>query len=242
MLLSMSTRLNALDDQVYWSEPCAELDRPIIGLVRGSSSTLMFDACASHAHAMELKLAMGAGGLAAPGYAVISHSHSDHWFGLADFDLVALSSAKCRGHIGRMMGLDWRKEAFHGRVEAGKENPLLEGILDEEYGADRGQIELKGPRLGLEGSLEIDLGGLHAVVTELGSSHCDDSLVLHLVEKKLLFLGDILYVRGYDRREIEGLLERISAFGAELYVDSHADRPLGQAEMEEHLVGYAKSL
>ena len=114
----MTTDLNRFDNELYWSTPDAGLDRPVIGIVAASGGTLMFDACSSHRHAVELKQALGEHGLRPPDYAVISHSHADHWFGLVDFETVSVCSCACQATTKSMTTMDWSRDGYRRLVDS----------------------------------------------------------------------------------------------------------------------------
>ena len=81
----MNTKLNKINDRVYWTSPCADLDRPVIGIICGSNTTFLFDACSSTQHASDIIEYINSLSIKKPTYIGISHSHSDHWFGLHKF-------------------------------------------------------------------------------------------------------------------------------------------------------------
>ena len=238
----MTTDLNRFDDELYWSTPDAALDRPVIGVIAASGGTLMFDACSSHRHALELKQALGARGLRPPDYAVISHSHTDHWFGLVDFETVSMCSRVCQATTKSMTTMDWSHDGYRRLVECGEGNSLLADILDEEYGADRDAIPLRSPELGVSDELTIDLGSISAEVREIPSSHSGDAVILCVPVKRLVFLGDVLYLRENSERELRDLLSMLDGLDAEWFIDSHVDAVLTREQVKAHLRDYARGL
>ena len=95
----MTTKLNMFNNQIYWSSPCASLDRPVIGIICGSNYTFMFDACSSTNHANEISKCINDLNIRKPEFICISHSHSDHWFGLHKFTAPSVCSKKCMNNI-----------------------------------------------------------------------------------------------------------------------------------------------
>jgi glyoxylase-like metal-dependent hydrolase (beta-lactamase superfamily II) len=238
----VTTDLNRFDDEVYWSTPDATLDRPVIGIIAASGGTLMFDACSSRRHALELKQALDARGLLPPGYAVISHSHADHWFGLIDFETVSMCSRACQAATRSMTTMDWSRDGYRRLVEAGEGSAFLADILDEEYGIDRGQLPLRSPVVGISGELEIDLGSVSVEVREIPSSHSGDAVILCVPEKRLVFLGDVLYLRKDSERELGDLLHLLDGLDAEWFIDSHVDGVMTREQVKTHLRDYARRL
>jgi glyoxylase-like metal-dependent hydrolase (beta-lactamase superfamily II) len=141
----VATDLIRFDDELYWSTPDATLDRPVIGIIAASGGTLMFDACSSHRHARELKRALGENGLRPPDYAVISHSHADHWFGLVDFETVSVCSRACQAATKAMTTMDWSHEGYRRLVEGGEGRGAEENdSAAEDIGGDLPLQEIGG--------------------------------------------------------------------------------------------------
>jgi glyoxylase-like metal-dependent hydrolase (beta-lactamase superfamily II) len=202
----------------------------------------MFDACSSHKHARELKQALRARDLGLPDYAVISHSHADHWFGLIDFETVSVCSRACQVTTKSMTIMDWSRDGYRRLIEAGKGNAFLADILDEEYGIDREHIALRSPCVGIVGELSIDLGSVVVEVREIASSHSGDAVILLIPEKKFAFLGDVLYLRENSDEEVHDLLSVLDGLDAEWFIDSHVDGVLTREQVEAHLRGYVRGL
>ena len=238
----MATDLNRFDDELYWSTPDASLDRPVIGIIAASGGTLMFDACSSHRHALELRQALRARGLRPPDYAVISHSHADHWFGLVEFETVSMCSRACQATTKSMTTKDWSHEGYRRLVDGGEGDAFLAGVLDAEYGVDRDAIPLRSPELGFSGELTIDLGSVTVEVREIPSSHSGDGVILVLPEKRFAFLGDVLYLRKNSERQLRDLLIMLDGLDAEWFIDSHVEGVMTREQVETHLRDYARSL
>jgi glyoxylase-like metal-dependent hydrolase (beta-lactamase superfamily II) len=238
----VATDLIRFDDELYWSTPDATLDRPVIGIIAASRGTLMFDAGSSQRHALELKQALRARGLRPPHYAVISHSHADHWFGLVDFETVSMCSRACQATTKSMTGLDWSHEGYRRLVAAGEGSGFLADILDAEYGVDRDAIPLRSPEVGVSGELAIDLGSVTVEVREIASSHSGDAVILRIPEKRLVFLGDVLYLRKNSERELCDLLTMLDGLDARWFIDSHVDGVMTREQVKTHLREYASGL
>jgi glyoxylase-like metal-dependent hydrolase (beta-lactamase superfamily II) len=187
------TALNRFDDELFWSTPDAALDRPVIGLIAASGGTLMFDACGSHRHAVELQREMDALGFPTPDLCVISHSHADHWFGLVDFDAPAVASRACQAATMAMTTMDWTHEGYRHLVDDGVGNAFL-------------------------------------------------AVILRIPQKKIVFLGDVLYLRGNDEQEIREVLAELDRLDAEWFIGGHVDGVLTRDQVEVHLREYVRSL
>lgn len=222
-------------ENVFISEADEALDRPIIGIIKGTESTLLFDACSSKKHAIELKNELLKLNIGLPKNIIISHSHTDHWFGLAEFDVNAICSFEGKQVIDAMCTYDWSKIGYKKQIEDRKGSPYLEKILDSEYGEDRRNISLRKPNIWTSGKMVFDLGTTNVIVDAIETSHCPGSLVLFIPSSKVLFLGDLLYIRKNEESAILRLLKDIDNFQAEYFIDSHVNKVLNRATVEKYL-------
>ncbi len=236
----MNTKLNKINNHVYWTSPYADLDRPVIGIICGSKSTALFDACSSTRHARDILECISNLNIKKPTYITISHSHSDHWFGLPMFSANALCSIQCMNNIMNLMDIDWSSKGYHNLVKNGKGSVFLEKILNKEYGLKRKRIKLKAPTISFKGEIIIDLGNIHVLIKEIASSHSNDCIYGYIPEEKIIFLGDMLYLKDRDESEIERILDHLKNVDAKYFIDSHIDKVLSYKEMEEHYRKYYK--
>jgi glyoxylase-like metal-dependent hydrolase (beta-lactamase superfamily II) len=234
--------IRQISNRVFFSSPFEELDRPVIGMLKGSARTLFFDAGSSTNHVAEIKANAHICGIEEPDFIVISHSHTDHWFGLVNYNAVGICSQKCMGKIAEMMSMDWRKESYEKTIAEGKGSQFLANILNIEYGEDRAGIKLRKPEIAYGKTLIIDLGSMTAVIEEIESSHSPDETVLYIPEEKVLFLGDALYLRTNSKTDINSLFEQIEKYDAQYYIDSHHADVMSLQEAKEYCLSYMNSL
>ena len=141
-----------------------------------------------------------------------------------------------------MTTMDWSHDGYQRLVDDGRGSGFLADILDAEYGVDRGAIPLRSPEVGISGELAIDLGSVSVEVREIPSSHSGDAVILCVPEKRLVFLGDVLYLRKNSERELGDLLHLLDGLGAEWFIDSHVDGVMTREQVKTHLRDYARSL
>ena len=237
----VTTDLTRFDDELYLSTPDAALDRPVIGVIAASGGTLMFDACSSHRHALELKRAIRARDLRPPDYAVISHSHADHWFGLVDFATVSMCSHACQATTKSMT--PWTGAARPSQTSRSREGSgFLADILDAEYGSRPGAISLRSPRWASRASSRSTSAVWWSRSARSRRSHSGDAVILLLSPRRAVFLGDVLYLRENDEEEVRDLLNVLDRLDAEWFIDSHVDGILTREQVEAHLRDYVGSL
>lgn len=128
--------------------------------------------------------------------------------------------------LNRLAGLSGSDEELERLVQEGT---ISEGSAEHirlEYGSPR-VITVCPPDLIFSGSITVDLGGVTCKLNHVGGDHSADSCVLHVIEDKVLFLGDALGPsvyggpRRYSSTGFLKLLGLISGYKAHVLVESH---------------------
>jgi glyoxylase-like metal-dependent hydrolase (beta-lactamase superfamily II) len=187
--------LRRLTEHVWWLNPYADTDRPTLGLVVGRSGSLVVDAGASPAHARSLSAELERHDLPPPRCVALTHWHWDHGFGLGAFDVPALAGAETRRIVGVLAGLDWSDEALDERVAQGREIAFCRDMLRLEL-LDRADRRLRVPERDINSAATLDLGGLSCRLLHVGGDHSPDSIVVHVPQEGVVFLGDAVYEAG----------------------------------------------
>jgi glyoxylase-like metal-dependent hydrolase (beta-lactamase superfamily II) len=235
-----SQRLNRISAHVYWLPPDSATDRPVLGAVIGRKGTLVVDAGNSPAHADVLKNELKRIGAPAPKYVVLTHSHWDHWFGMAAFDVPAVASLETRQNLEAQSKLDWGDEALDARVEAGLEIAFCRDMLRKEI-PDRSRLVLRPPEVAFRDQLEVDLGDITCRVVHVGGDHASDSSVVFVPEEGIVFLSDCLNADiyhtppRYTPKGVVGLIERLRQCPGEYYFWGHGQEPMPREELDGFL-------
>ncbi|NMB90422.1 MAG: MBL fold metallo-hydrolase [Chloroflexi bacterium] len=232
-----SLPLFPLSQNVYWSAPDPERDRPVLGAVLGTRRTLLVETGASPAHARQFLQAIQSLGGPAPRYAALTHWHWDHVFGSGALDLPTIAHRETQRRVAAMARLDWRDAALEARVQAGTDSPFIAKHVKIELSeAQRAALEIVPPDVIFDERLEIDLGGRTCQVIHVGGDHSPDSSIVFVPEERVVFLGDCLYSSsgpaGY-RYTAEGLfplLDTLEALRADTYLWGHHPRPYSRAD------------
>lgn len=214
-------------DRFWYMTPVETTDRPILGAVVGDTHTLMIDAGNSEAHARLFLRELEKRGINAPSLLALTHWHWDHIFGLSALsNVISISCEETKEQMSKLLPYAWDDEALNERVRQGIEIDFCATAIREEFGPDRA-IDVTLPTVTFKEELTIDLGGIHAVLKHVGGDHAADSVVVHIPEEKVLFLGDALYANLYapswrmtPERTLH-LIGQLDAFEAESYVWSH---------------------
>lgn len=172
-------------------------------------------------------------------YVVNTHYHLDHTFGNSEFEkLGAVIIAHENG-----------KKDLKDKGEATLKNAKAYGLSD----TDMEGTKIAYPVLTFRDRMGIDLGDRQVELIYAGPSHSDDSIVVYLPDKKILFAGDILFTEYHPfiaDGNLEGwvkALDTLMAMDVEKIIPGHG--PISGKhdlrEMKEYLVlfdGKAKEL
>jgi glyoxylase-like metal-dependent hydrolase (beta-lactamase superfamily II) len=228
--------LQHVTPHVWWMPP-AKPDRPALCAVVGERGTLMLDAGASDTHARLFLDALTEKNLPAPRFVALTHWHWDHTFGTAEIGVPIIAHPKTADKIWEMAGYEWDDESMAARVAQHLGIPTENGMKDivlEVPGSKR-QIRFAMPELLIETALTIDLGNVTCRIEHVGGDHAADSCVMHIVEDRVLFLGDCMYQaifpkHYYTMDKMVPLLDKLLAYDAEQFIEGHGDKVLSREE------------
>lgn len=225
--------LNKLGERTFWLPHQPENDRPMLVLLKGDRLALAVDAGASAAHVEEFYAQLDDAGLPRPDLTAITHWHWDHTFGMHRAHGLTVA---CR-RTGELLAQARASLADPAAVLALKRS---EEHIAREY-AEAG-IVVALPDVAFDGELLLDLGGLTARVLTAASPHSDDTVLVHVPEEGLLFLGDATCGDPFDgwrvdEERLRALIRTIEGIDCETCLLGHAD-PLGKGE----LLGYLATL
>jgi len=240
------SKLNQITKHVYWLAPDETTDRPILGAIVGRQSTLIVEAGNSPAHASLLLDKLAKIDIARPKYVALTHWHWDHVFGSSAFDLPIFAHRETKHFIEEMAQLDWSDETLDKRVEQGTEIEFCRDMIKAEW-PDRTDLKFKPPDISFDTYVEFDLGGVTCRLKHVGGDHSADSSVVHVLEDKVVFLGDCLYEDlhhgppNYTSRKLFPLIDEILNCNADYYLFAHNPEPTPRVEMIK-FTGLLKSI
>ncbi|MEI2396879.1 MBL fold metallo-hydrolase [Paenibacillus phytohabitans] len=221
-----------------------DTDRPILAAVSGSRRTLLMDAGNSPAHAELFREELARRGWRQPDLLALTHWHWDHTFGMTAWNVPVIAHEETALVLNRLAGLNGSDEELEGLVQEGTISEESVAHIRLEYGSPR-VITVDTPDIIFNGSITVDLGGVTCELSHVGGDHSADSCVLHVIEDKVLFLGDALGPsvyggpRRYSSTGFLKLLERIYGYKAALLVESHGV-PMTEQEFRADLVPWER--
>lgn len=207
--------------------PFGENDRPTLAAISGSQHTLLVDAGNSPDHANLFLSSLSKYDLSPIRYAVLTHWHWDHSFGLSAINATSLAHKKTVEKLMELTQLDWDDEAINNRVQGGTENIFVRDMIKQEYPDPHRKISIRTPEIAFTREIEIRLGKIQCLIEHVGGDHSPDSSVVIIPEDNVVFIGDCLYPNPYRNVEYTSqnlfpLIKRLLSYDVDLYIASHA--------------------
>ncbi len=220
--------LQKISDRVYILPPSQETDRPSLGLVCGDKFSLAIDSGISPNHAREFLTEYGKLNCSPLHYLILTHHHYDHVFGISEMNLLTLAHEKIEEELRLMRSYHWDDVSLASLVEKGI-IPQFGAECIKTENKDRENLGIGSVDMTFSASVTIDLGGIICEVKEIENSHVDGSVIIYILEEKVLFLGDCIYgsrhngVYGYSKEKYDKLKTAVSAYDADYFIISHEE-------------------
>lgn len=182
--------LKQLSDHIYYTDCDPAYDRPVLGYILGRECAVMVDAGNSGAHAGAFARAVEGRGFPLPRYCVLTHWHWDHTFGMHGVRGTTVAHVNTNRELERLSAWAWDDESMKKRLAEGVEIEFADQHIRAEYPRLE-EIRVSTAELTFSDQLTIHCGGLTCRCLHLPSAHSQDSVVVHVPEEGVLFLGDI---------------------------------------------------
>lgn len=231
--------LHKISDHVWWFTPESHTDRPSLCAIVGEKGVALLDIGASPAHTRQFLAALSEQGISPPDYAVVSHWHWDHVFGMDALACPIIAHEETARNIERMMLLDYSDANLPTLIEQGHEVEFTrEHMLIELNDEERRNLVLRKPDITFSQSMTLNLGNVTCDIQRVGGDHASDSIVIHIPGDGVLFLSDCFYYtvyqlpRHYTEAKILPLIDKLEAFNATQYIMGHANIILSDKDMQ----------
>lgn len=231
-LIQISPRIHCLP-------PEDETDRPTLGHIRGDRFSLAIDAGNSAAHVRKFQDAIHANGLPAPAFVALTHWHWDHTFGMHALPGLSIAGHRTDAKLREVAGWGWSDTEMAARLASGADIEFCDRCIRLEY-PERSLIRVKPADMAFQGTLTIDLGGVHAVLMEIVAPHSDDNVLVYIPEERVVFLadadgGDLYTGDGRpDRGRLIALMDLLESLDFETAIPGH-DVPISKARQMAYL-------
>ena len=204
------------------------------GIVVGKDSILVIDTLISSKEAKRFIKDIRAISDKPIRYVVNTHYHLDHTFGNSEFEklgAVIISHVNCKKNM---------EKSAEGTLKNAKAFGLTENDMEG--------TKISYPALTFQDRIDIDLGGQKVELSYVGIAHTDDSIIVYVPDKGVLFTGDILfteyhpYIADGSIEEWTSVLDYIRNMDFKKIIPGHG--PISGRhdllEMKEYLIAFDK--
>lgn len=225
----MNQKIQKISDSIYILPHYSETDRPTLGIISGTNSSLIVDAGNSFEHAKLFNDQLAELNLPKATALVNTHWHWDHWFGNSYYNMPIISNSFTKTKIKKQAQYKWSNKALDNRVDVGLEIEFCAEHIKKEFPDGNRSIEMKIPNQVRDGKTEIDLGNIACILESVDTDHCEQNLLVFIKEEKVLFIGDALYMNlyasewYYTKEKLFPFLEKLELYEADIIVGSHSD-------------------
>lgn len=227
--------LKKINESNYYLENVRETDRPVLGYVVGENFSIMIDCGNSKSHFDAFIKGLDDHNLSRPKYALITHWHWDHTFGMHAFEGETIVSSATNEVLKRLKAWKWDEESVIKRLETKEEIDFAYNCMKKEYDTFD-KITISSGSIIFEDSLTLDLGGITCQILKVGGPHEADSCVVYVKEAEVLFAGDAHsgdYYHGegkIDPIKMKEYIEFLKNLSFTTYIPGH-DAPMSKEQI-----------
>lgn len=231
--------LKQLCDGIWYLPHSQATDRPALGYIRGEQDSLMVDCGNSPAHLAQFCRELDARSLPMPKTAVITHWHWDHTFAMCAFQGLTVACEATARQLQIMQEWEWTDDAMKARLRTGEDIEFCDTHIRLEY-PDLSAIRVCTPNQVFDREITFDLGGLTCRAFHVGGPHSEDSVLVYIPERKVLFAGDghtgdfYGLNGGYDKEKLAAYIDCLRSLDFETYIHGHVP-PVSKADILEEL-------
>jgi glyoxylase-like metal-dependent hydrolase (beta-lactamase superfamily II) len=134
---------------------------------------------------------------------------------------------------------EWTDEVMERRLQSGEDIDICDRCIRLEY-PDRNKIKVAIADIVFTSVINIDLGGVHCEIREFITPHSGDSVLVHVPEERIVFIGDAdsgdYYENGgeYDKAKLKEMIGVLDKIDVDIFVSGH-DLPESKLEVMSHL-------
>lgn len=232
--------LTQLTDHV-WIWPCLAKEammQPNVGVVIGQSETVLIDAGNGAPHAQQIKNALQEMGAPPVRHIIFTHHHWDHVFGAYLFDAQVIANVRSVPFLREKRRASWGEPFLQERWE--RYPRMREEVMYQRQAAGNwDELQIVLPEITFEeaASFVVD-GDIQLKMWHVGGMHAFDSIVVQVVQERVMFVGDSFYAPPTYEQEPDQedtiaveVIHRFLRDDVALYVDGH-NKPYSHKQMQ----------
>ena len=218
--------LNKISDRVYYLPAEERTDRPVLGYIKGDKYSLAVDAGNSSDHVEKFYRELREFDLRLPDFTVITHWHWDHTFGMHSVSGKTVAGHLTNGKLSEVQKWEWTDEAMEMRLQSGEDIEMCDRCIKLEY-LDRNKIKVVIAEIEFTGVININLGGINCEIREFNATHSDDSVIIHVPEERIVFMGDAeggddYQNKGeYDKTRLKEMIKVLEKIDVDIFMLGH---------------------
>ncbi len=215
--------LRHLADNVWlWpSDPDVNIVQPNMGVIIGQQETVLVDAGHGPGIARQVSTTLAEMGAPPVKRIIYTHHHWDHVFGAYGYpeEITAVAHTQCRMYLQTMSQQTWTPAILRDKIE---QNPNLKLAYTSE---DWQNFHIILPTHTFDSTTTLTLDRTTTIqLQHVGGRHAADSIIVHLVEAGIAFLGDCYYpgLSAEDAATIDfAMLQSLLELPCQTYIDGH---------------------
>lgn len=183
-----------LTENIYYTEPDENTDRPVMGYIKGSRLSLMVECGNSTKTVEKFNDGLKKLGFKRADIAVSTHYHWDHCFGmqaLKDSSTLTVALDKTNAVLDDMSSWKWSRDLLEEYVRLDKIPLFCRPHIINEY-PDFTDIRVCPADISFKDEMTIDLGGMICILKNIPNPHTDDGIIVYIPSEKTVFFGDCL--------------------------------------------------
>jgi len=218
--------LKKVSDRIYDLPAEERTDRPILGYIMGDKYSLAVDAGNSSDHVGKFYRELREFNFRLPDFTVITHWHWDHSFGTHVVSGKVVACHLTNEKLAEVQKWEWTDDAMEKRLQSGEDIEFCDQCIRLEY-PDRSKIKVVTADVEFTGSITIDLGGILCEIREFISPHSSDSVLVHVPEERIVFIGDAesgdFYQNSgeYDKTKLGEMIKTLEDIDVDTIIPGH---------------------
>ena len=163
--------LNQLTSHIYYLEHNPEVDRPLLGYVKGDKYSLAIDAGYSALHVQDFYNVINLNSFNKPDFTVITHWHYDHTFGMHAINGISIAHEKTN-------------EFLENEKIKAKDSNYINVLKKEDIHFQKeydciNELTITPSDISFTNSLTINLGNVTANIFHTTSPHSEDTVCIY---------------------------------------------------------------
>lgn len=227
-----------ISKHVYVLEDISYRGYPYLGyVISDDNKPFLIDAGFSKKQKDILYQELDKANLPYPVAGTITHSHYDHSFGMAHYDIPFYVNNRTQEELVRLSKLDWHSTKGLNKIIENNDLPFFAvNAIYGEYHDDLSQIKIKTDNIiynKIIDEFRVELGKDDIVhiflINQNNSNHSRDTTIVYILEDQIIFVGDSCYydvfdvLHDYTKEQLVDFFTQLLSYETEKVVFGHQE-------------------